>query len=122
MPLGNGLDLPNPLGSDEPSSLRERLEPALQSKSHAFEQASMNHIGKWMPIENAVKIRRESQAAVDLSQASEEDFGVSHLPARRQILWITCVANDRAGCDPAQQKGRGRETRGADDDVGLRAE
>ena len=37
MPRGNCLDLLNPLLSDEPSSLGERLEPALQSKSHAFE-------------------------------------------------------------------------------------
>src|ERR1700675_4711213 len=37
VPCRNGLHLLDPLRSDEPSSLRERLEPVVQSKSHAFE-------------------------------------------------------------------------------------
>ena len=37
MPCGNYLHLLDPLRSDEPSSLGEGFEPALQSKSHAFE-------------------------------------------------------------------------------------
>jgi len=37
MPCSNCLHLLDPLLSDESSALREGLEPALQSKSHAFE-------------------------------------------------------------------------------------
>ena len=37
MPCSNCLNLVDPLLSDESSSLRERLEPLFQSKSHAFE-------------------------------------------------------------------------------------
>src|SRR6266849_8158900 len=37
MPCGNCFHLLDPLRSDGPSSLREGFEPALQSKSHAFE-------------------------------------------------------------------------------------
>src|SRR6266436_10271177 len=37
MPSSNCLNLVDPLLSDESSSLRERLEPVFQSKSHAFE-------------------------------------------------------------------------------------
>ena len=37
MPCSNCLHLRDPLRSDGPSSLREGFEPALQSKSHAFE-------------------------------------------------------------------------------------
>jgi len=37
MPGSNCLHLPDPLWSDEPSSLRKGLEAALESKSHAFE-------------------------------------------------------------------------------------
>ncbi len=37
MPCSNCLNLVDPLLSDESSSLRERLEPVFQSKSHAFE-------------------------------------------------------------------------------------
>jgi len=37
MQCSNCLDLVDPLLSDESSSLRERLEPVFQSKSHAFE-------------------------------------------------------------------------------------
>ena len=57
MPRGNCFDLRNAFRSDEPSTLRERLEPALQSQGHAFEQTSMDHIGKRMPIQNSMKIR-----------------------------------------------------------------
>jgi hypothetical protein len=37
VPCSNGFNLLDPLRSDEPSSLREGFEAALQSKSHAFE-------------------------------------------------------------------------------------
>src|ERR1700736_1340876 len=119
MARGNPLDLLNPIRSDETSSLGERLEPALHGKSHAFEQASMDHIGEWMPINNAVKLRRESQSASDLSQTTEEDFCVRHLRAWGQVLRVTRIANDGAGRDPAQQKRRRRQARRADHDVGL---
>jgi hypothetical protein len=37
MPCSNCRNLVDPLLSDESSSLRERIEPVFQSKSHAFE-------------------------------------------------------------------------------------
>src|SRR5260370_30488722 len=45
IPCSNCRNLVDPLLSDESSSLRERLEPVFQSKSHAFESTAMNHIG-----------------------------------------------------------------------------
>src|SRR5215813_15486967 len=83
---GNCLNLLDPLLSDEPSSLRVGFETVLQSKSHAFEQTSMDHIGERMPVQNSMKIGRETQSASDLSQASKEDFRARHLRARSQIL------------------------------------
>src|SRR5260370_22022557 len=106
MPRSNGFNLLDPLLRDKPSSLREGLVPALQSESHAFEQTSVDHIGKRMPIQNSVKIRRETQSTGDLSQTSEEDFGAKHLRACRQALRAAGIADDRIGCDPAPQKRR----------------
>ena len=122
MPCRNGLHLLDPLWSDESSSLREGLEPALQRKGHAFEQTSVNHIGEWMPIQNSMKIRREPQSARDLSQASEEDSGARHLRVRGEILRVARIANDCVGRDASQQKRRRRQTGRADDDVGLGGE
>src|SRR5216684_785720 len=119
MPCGNCLDLVNPPRRDEPSSLGKGLEPALQSKSHTFQQTSMDHIGERMPIQNSMKIRRESQSASDLSQTSEEDFEASQLLLWRQVLRIARIANDCVRRDAAQQKRRGRQTRRADHDIGL---
>src|ERR1700686_5465333 len=79
MACSNGLHLLNPLGSDASSSLREGFEPALQRKRHAFEQASMDHIGERMPIQNSTEIRCEPQSASDLSQNSKENLGAWHL-------------------------------------------
>ena len=75
MARGDGLHLLYPLRSDEASSLREGLEAALQSERHAFEQASVDHVREWMPIENSMKIRREPHSPGDLSQTSKEDSG-----------------------------------------------
>src|SRR5947209_6232512 len=111
MPRCNGLDLLNPFPRDEPSPLGEGLEPALQRKGHAFEQTSVNYIGKWMPIQNSMKIRRESQSARDLSQTSEEDFSATHLRVGREVLRVTRIANDGVWRDAAQQKRRRRHTR-----------
>src|SRR5712671_6827884 len=122
MPCGNCLNLVDPLLSDESSSLRERLEPVFQSKSHAFEETAMNHIGERMPIQNSMKIRREPHSASDLSQTSEEDFGVKHLRRWRQVLRVARIANNCVRRDPTQQKRRGRQTRGADHNVGLYGE
>src|SRR5216684_1316962 len=94
MPCGNCLDLVNPLRRDEPSSLGKGLEPALQSKSHTFQQASMDHIGERMPIQNALKIRLESHSASDLSQTSEENFEARHLCGWREVLRVARIAND----------------------------
>src|SRR5580700_12066781 len=76
VPRSDCFNLLDSFRSDEPSSLRERFEPSLQSKSHAFKQASMHHIGEGMPIQNSMEIRREAQSACDLSQPAEKDFGV----------------------------------------------
>jgi len=59
MPRGNCFHLLNSLRSDETSASRERFEAALEGKSHAFEQASVDHVGEGMPIQNSMKIRRE---------------------------------------------------------------
>ena len=119
MPCSNGLNLLDPLRSDEPTSLREGFEAGFQSKSHTFEQTSMDHIGEWMAIEDSAEIWHERHSASDLSQTSKEDFGVRHLGAGREVLRVAGIANDGLGRDPAQQKRRGRETRGTDHEVGL---
>src|SRR5260370_6893196 len=119
MPRSNGFNLLDPLLRDKPSSLREGFVPALQSESHGIEQTSVDHIGKRMPIQNSVKIRRETQSPGDLSQTSEEDFGARHLRAWRQVLRVAGIADDCMGCDPAQQKRRRCKTRRANHDVGL---
>src|SRR6266852_3006981 len=79
----------------------------------------MDHIGERMPIQNSMKIRREPQSASNLSQTSEEDFGVTHLRRWRQVLRVARIANYCVRRDPPQQKRRGRQTRSADHDVGL---
>src|SRR5215813_1339435 len=99
---GNCLNLLDSLLSDEPSSLREGFEPVLQRKSHAFEQTSMDHIRERMPVQNSMKIRRETQSASDLSQPSKEDFRARHLRAWKEILGVTRIANDCVGRDAAQ--------------------
>jgi len=103
----DGLNLLDPLRSDKAPSLRERFEALLQSKSHAFEQASMHNVGERMPIQNSMKIRREAQSTSNLSQTPEENFGARHLRAWRQVFRIARIANDCVGRDAAQQK-RGR--------------
>src|SRR5258708_6904341 len=108
MPCGNCLDLLNPLRRDESSSLGKGLEPALQSKSHTFQQTSVDHIGERMPIQNARKIRLESHSASDLSQTSEEDFEARHLCGWREVLRVARIANDCLRRDAAQQKRRRR--------------
>src|SRR5579863_2954433 len=101
MPCCDGLDFVNPLGSDEASSLRKRLEAALQSKSHPFEQTAVSHVGEWMPIEDSAKIGRETQSPRDLSEASEEYAGSRHVRAGGQVLRVPCIANNGLGCDAA---------------------
>jgi hypothetical protein len=119
MPRRNCLDLFDSPRSDGPSSLRESFEPALQSQSHPFEQTSLHYIGERMPIQNSVQIGSETQSTGDLSQTSEEDTGVRHIGARRQVLRIASVANDCVGRDAAQQKRRRRQAGRADHNVGL---
>src|SRR5579872_1620886 len=120
VPCRDCLNLVHPLRSDEASSNRERFEATFQSKSHTFEQTSVNHIGEWVPIQNSVKIWRELQSARNLSQASEEDLSVRHLRIWRKVLRIACVANDGAGRDAAEQQRRRRQTRRADYEIGDR--
>src|SRR5580658_4193032 len=82
----------------------------------------MDHIGERMPIQNSMKVRREPQSAGDLSQTSEEDRGAKQLRPRRQVLWVARIANECVGSNLAEQKRRGRQTRGADHQVGLSRE
>src|ERR1700676_4328189 len=103
MPRSNRLDLLHPLWGDKPSSLRERLEPALQRKGHAFEQTSMDHIWERMPIQNSMKIRDELQSARDLSQTSEEDRRARHRRAGREILRVARIAHERVRRDATAQ-------------------
>jgi len=119
MPCSHCCNLVDSLRSDESSSLREGLEPVFQGKSHAFKETAMNHIGERMPIQNSMKIRSEPHSAGDLSETSEEDFGVKHLCRWRQVLRVARIANNGVWRDPAAQKRRGRQTCRADHDVGL---
>ena len=91
---GNALYFLHSLRCDEPSSAGEGFEATLQSKSHAFEQTSVNHIGEWMPIEDSMKVWDEVQCARDLSQTSEEDLSARHCRAGRKIFWVTRVTDD----------------------------
>src|ERR1700722_14446788 len=116
VPSSNCLHLLNPLRSNESSSLRERFKPAVQSKSHAFEETSMNHIREGMPIQNSVEIRRERYSAGNLSQTSEEDFDARHLRVWRQVLGVARIGHNCIRGDPAQQTRGGRQTRSADYD------
>src|SRR5690242_1762867 len=86
VPCSNCLHLLDALRSDGSSSLREGFKPARQSKSHAFEETSVDDIGERVPIQNSTKIWREPQTARNLSQTSEEDSGARHLRAWRQVL------------------------------------
>jgi len=96
---GNALHFLHSLRCDEPPAAGERLEAAFESKSHAFEQTSVNHIGEWMPIQDPMKIRDEVQCACDLSQTSVEDFGVRHCRGGRKVFWVACVTDDRVGSE-----------------------
>ncbi len=120
MTRSNCFHLLDPRRRDGSSSPREGFEAALQSKGHAFEQTSMDHVGKRMPIQNSTKIRGEPHSTGDLSQTSEEDFGTGDLGGWRQVLRVPRIANDCVGGDVTQQKRWGRETRRADHDVGRR--
>jgi len=82
----------------------------------------MDDIGERMTIQNSMKVRSERHSASDLSQTSEEYLGARHIRVRRQVLRVTRVANDCVWNDAAQEKRRGRQTRGADHDVGLSGE
>src|SRR5205085_8763100 len=95
VPRSYCLNFSDPLLSDIPSSGREGHEASLQSKSHAFEQTSMDHIRERMPIQNSLKVAAEAQPAGDLSQTSIEDSGAGHIRARRQVLRVPGVTNDR---------------------------
>src|SRR5258706_5942022 len=122
VPCGDGLDLSDPLGSDEPSPLREGLEAALQSEGDPFEEASVDHVGERMAIQNSMKIRRERQAAGDLSQTSEEDSGARHVGPWREVLRVAGIADDCMLRDPSQKERRRGHARGADHDAGFGAE
>src|SRR5207249_6205148 len=60
MSRGDGLNFSDALWGDEPSTLREGLKATLQSKSHALEKTSVDHIGERMAIQNSKKIDRKS--------------------------------------------------------------
>src|SRR6516162_3108318 len=106
MARGGCRNLLDTLRSDAPSSLGERLEPALESQRHAFEQASVGHIGERMAIYNSAEIGGEPHSARDLSEPSKEDRGTGQLGAWRKVLRVARIANDGVGGDPAQQKRR----------------
>jgi hypothetical protein len=98
---GDFLDLVDAGLGDEASSLGEGFEAALEGQGHAFKEASVGHVGERMAIQDAIEIRRESHSARDLSEASEEDFGVRHLCVGRQVLWVASITDDCAACDAA---------------------
>src|SRR5579859_8046864 len=53
----------NPLRADESPSMGKRLKPLFQSQSHAFEQAAVDHIRKWVTIEDSMEIGDEGQSS-----------------------------------------------------------
>jgi hypothetical protein len=114
---GNALYFLYSFRCDEPSSAGEGLEEAFESKSHAFEQTAVNHIGEWMPIQDSMKIRSKVQSARDLSQTSEEDFGVRHFRTGRKIFGVARVTDDCVGGNAGQQKRRGCQTGRTDHDI-----
>ena len=63
MPCSKRLNRLDALRSDRSSTHREGFEPALQGKSHTFEETSVDHVGGRIRIENSMKIRRKSQSA-----------------------------------------------------------
>ena len=56
-------------------------QTAFQSKSHAFQQTPVGHIGERMAVQYATEIRLELHSAGDLTQASEENCRVRHVRA-----------------------------------------
>src|SRR5277367_7120300 len=104
---GDGCDLFDALRRDEASALGEGFEAAIESENHAFEQASVDYIGEWMTIQNAVKVRGEFHSAGDSPETAEEDLGARHVGVWGEVLGVASVADDGFGRDSTQEKGRG---------------
>ena len=100
MPRGNCLDCLYTFRSDKSPSPGERLETALKSKSHAFQQASMGDIRKGILVQNAANIGKKAQSSRDLSHAAKEDSRAGDIRIRSHVLWVTRVANDCFGAMP----------------------
>ena len=67
-----GFDLLHPFGGDEPSSLGERFESALQGEHHTLHETSLPHIRKGMTMQHAMHIGFETHSALGLAKASEK--------------------------------------------------
>ena len=64
---GDFLDFVDAVLGDEASALGEGLKAVLESQGHAFEEASVNYVGKGMAIEEAIEIGLETHSAGDLA-------------------------------------------------------
>ena len=64
---GDFLDLVDAVLGDEASALGEGLKAALESQGHAFEEASVDYVGKRMAVQDALEIGRETHSAGDLA-------------------------------------------------------
>src|SRR5260370_42254373 len=97
----NAFDLLHPLRCDESSSLGERLESAFQGEHHAFHDASLAHIRKWMTMQHAVNVRVEAHSSERLAKPSEE-----HPAILQHLVWpggfrVAPVTDDSRGARAA---------------------
>src|SRR5947208_15908382 len=120
MSRGDGLNFSDALWGDEHSTLRERLKATLQSKSHALEKTSVDHIGERMAIQNSKKIGCETQPACDLSQTSEEDRGADQPRGGGGVFGVARIANESMWPNAVQEERRTPETPGSGHRVGPR--
>jgi len=64
---GDFLDFVDAVLGDEASALGEGLKAALESQGHAFEEASVDYVGKRVAVQDAIEMGRETRSAGDLA-------------------------------------------------------
>ncbi len=114
---GDVGDLGDALGGDVAATFGEGFEAALEGKGHAFEKAAVDDVGEGVPVEDAVDVGGEGEAAGDLSKAAEED--VAAVRGGGEVFGVAGVADDAVGWEGVEQEGGGGEGGGAEDEVGV---
>ena len=115
-----GFDLLHSLSCDEPSSLGEGFESALQGEYHAFHETSLSHIRKWMTMQHAVHIGFETHSAPRLAKPSEEHRATLQHVDRGEIFRVARVTDDGIRAETPQKQRRRFQAGHADHDIGLR--